>query len=51
MDGFSFIFGAIVFAAISAAVAGALGASTLVMWLVGICAAVCFGWAALKYDT
>lgn len=45
------VFGSIVIGGICAAVAAALGAGTAIVWVVAICAALGFGFAALKYDT
>ena len=50
MDGFSLVFGSFVVGAVCAAVAAALGASAPFVWVIGVCAFLGFGWAALKYD-
>jgi hypothetical protein len=51
MDGFSLVFGSLAMAAVSGAVAAALGASTLVIWAVGICAFLGTGWVFIREGT
>jgi hypothetical protein len=51
MDGFSLIFGSFTLAVVAAVVAAALGASTPIIWVVGICAVLGMGWVFIREGT